>query len=68
MLRRRGSLLGGGAGSSLGLGRSARPRHRSDVSISTHRPYCSVYSDPPQTPPLEDLGLPEVLPSGSMVI
>lgn len=40
--------------SALGsLGRSARPLQRSDVSTSTHRPYCSVYNDPPQTPPPE---------------
>lgn len=34
-------------------GQVSRNPQRSDVSTSTHRPYCSVYSDPPQTPLLE---------------
>lgn len=32
-------------------GRSAWPLQRSDVSTSTHRPYCSVYSDSPRLSP-----------------
>ena len=56
----RGSLLGGRAESSPGLGRSARPHHGSNVSTSTHRPYCSVYSDPSPRGP----GVSEVHPLG----